>query len=51
MIEFIFYRVRRAPGGYTKYLEVLVVADTTVVDFIGKHRIKTYLLTLMNIVS
>ncbi|XP_045210598.2 A disintegrin and metalloproteinase with thrombospondin motifs gon-1-like [Mercenaria mercenaria] len=45
------HRVRRAPNSYTKYLEVLIAADTTVVDFIGKHRIKNYILSLMNIVN
>ncbi|XP_060559602.1 LOW QUALITY PROTEIN: A disintegrin and metalloproteinase with thrombospondin motifs 3-like [Ruditapes philippinarum] len=45
------HRTRRAPGSYTKYLEVLIAADTSVVDFIGKDRIKSYLLTLMNIVN
>lgn len=45
------HRVRRAPDGFTKYLEVLIVADTTVVDFVGKDRVKTYILSLMNIVN
>ena len=44
-------RRRRAAGGYTRYLEVLVVADTTVVNFVGKERVKDYIMTLMNIVS
>ena len=45
-------RYKRAlPGSYTKYLEVLIVADTTVVNFVGKAKIKSYLLGLMNIVS
>lgn len=46
------FRSRRAPSsGYRKYLEVLVAADTTVVSFVGKDRIKRYLLTMMNIVN
>ena len=47
-----FTRQRRAlPGSYTRYLEVLIVADTTVVNFVGKDKVKSYILGLMNIVS
>ncbi|XP_052265428.1 A disintegrin and metalloproteinase with thrombospondin motifs 2-like [Dreissena polymorpha] len=44
-------RRRAAPTEFTKYLEVLVVVDTTVADFIGIEKVKTYILTLMNIVN
>lgn len=49
----VFYcRFRRATSdSYTKYLEVLIVADTTVVNFVGRTKVKTYIMTLMNIVS
>ncbi|WAQ96957.1 ATS3-like protein [Mya arenaria] len=44
-------RRRAAPGQFTKYLEVLLVADTSVVEFLGQDRVKQYLLTLMNIAN
>jgi len=51
-ILILFSRSKRAaPSTFTKYLEVLVVADTSVVEFIGKDKVKTYIMGLMNIVS
>ena len=44
-------RSRRDVTGGKKYIEVLLVADQSVFDFIGKERVTLYLLTLMNIVS
>ena len=34
-----------------KYLEVLIAADPTVIKFIGKDKLESYVLTIMNIVS
>lgn len=34
-----------------KYLEVLIAADPTVIKFIGKDQLESYILTIMNIVS
>lgn len=51
MTTLLFCRLKRsAPSEFTKYLEVLIVADTSVVDFVGKDKIKAYIMGLMNIV-
>ncbi|KAL4239989.1 A disintegrin and metalloproteinase with thrombospondin motifs 14 [Mactra antiquata] len=50
-----FHRQRRnrraTTDSYTKFLEVLIVADTSVVSYVGQARIKSYIMTLMNIVN
>lgn len=38
-------------SGSQHYIEVLVVADKSVVDFHGKGKVEKYLMTMMNIVS
>lgn len=43
-------RKRQTKSG-RKYLEVLIVADTSVTAIVSKNKLETYLLTLMNIVS
>jgi hypothetical protein len=44
-------RRKRQTNSGRKYLEVLIVADTSVTAIVGKNKLETYLLTLMNIVS
>ncbi|OWF37495.1 A disintegrin and metalloproteinase with thrombospondin motifs 10-like [Mizuhopecten yessoensis] len=43
-------RRRAAPGG-RKYMEVLVVADSGTVKLVSNEGVKTYVLTIMNIVN
>ncbi|XP_060073667.1 A disintegrin and metalloproteinase with thrombospondin motifs gon-1-like [Ylistrum balloti] len=44
-------RKRRAAPGGRKYMEVLVVTDTKTVDLVSNEAVKTYVLTIMNIVN
>lgn len=49
--ERLHNRRKRQASGARKYLEVLIAADTSVTAIVGKDKIETYLLSLMNIVS
>ncbi|KAL5018314.1 hypothetical protein ScPMuIL_004036, partial [Solemya velum] len=44
-------RQKRQTTDKKRYLEVLIAADTSVVDYVGKDRVKSYLLALINIVN
>ncbi|XP_069123085.1 A disintegrin and metalloproteinase with thrombospondin motifs 3-like [Argopecten irradians] len=44
-------RKRRAVPGSRKYMEVLIVVDTKTVDLVSNEAVKTYVLTIMNIVN
>lgn len=44
-------RHRRDASDSKKYLEVLLAVDPSVVQFIGKDKVESYVLTIMNIVS
>ena len=49
--EKLHNRRKRQASGARKYLEVLIAADTSVTAIVGKDKLETYLLSLMNIVS
>lgn len=43
-------RVKRQASGEKKFLEVLIAADTSVIDLVGQKKVKKYIMTIMNIV-